>query len=391
MNVFESILFSMILLLFPILCYLFYLVVNKNTSDKTKEKMLKLSLVISIYLVKRYPLDMIFNYLILTIPLFICYKRNYKYLMLIANLILTIICYFRGGQYYIFYIFQFIVNYFFNKEKDYNKYVLTCVVVALLYMILFGSTHVIADLTYILAFILMVFVIRTTLVKGEELMSYHIEHKNLLKEREIRTSLFKITHEIKNPLAVCKTYTDIFDYNDPECAKRYIPIISGEIDKMLLLLQDFMLVNKDNINKDIMDINYLLEEVAHSFNEMRRFDIELDLIDDEIFINGDYNRLTQVMTNLIKNGYEANADIIKIRSYIENKMIAVAIIDNGDGIKECNKDKIYIPFFTTKKDGTGLGVPLSNEIVEAHGGTLIYSDNKGKGTVAKITIPIVDM
>ena len=155
MNVFESILFSMILLVFPILCYLFILIVNKNISDRNKDVVLKIALILSVYLVKRYPLDMIFNYLILTIPLFICYKRNYKFILLILNLILTIICYFRGGFYYIIFISQFVLNLLFNRKKDYVIYIIICLVGAIMHIVLFGSTHLIADATYLFAFVLM--------------------------------------------------------------------------------------------------------------------------------------------------------------------------------------------------------------------------------------------
>jgi two-component system sporulation sensor kinase A len=233
-------------------------------------------------------------------------------------------------------------------------------------------------------------IITYTIIKGEDVIDYHIEYNDLKKENEIRRSLFKISHEIKNPLAVIKAYVDIFDYNNIEKNKKYIKIISGEIDKMLLLLQDFLLVNKDNINFDIMDINLLLEDLVSTLYDLHKLKVELNIDDEEIYINGDYNRLTQVITNMVKNSYEANASEVEIKSYLKQHNVIIEVIDNGEGISKNISDKIFEPFFTTKKDGTGLGVPLSSEIVEAHGGTLVYLDNKNKGTIAKISLPIID-
>ena len=180
----------------------------------------------------------------------------------------------------------------------------------------------------------------------------------------------------------------MFDYNDKECAKKYIPIISGEIDKMLILLQDFLLVNKDNIKLDIMDVNMMLEDSTKGILGIQNLKYNIECSDEEIFINGDYNRLSQVVINLIKNGYEANATEVFIKSYVDDSNVIIDIIDNGDGINEINKEKMYEPFYTTKRDGTGLGVPLSKEIIEAHNGTLNYYKNDVKGTIARITLPI---
>ena len=97
------------------------------------------------------------------------------------------------------------------------------------------------------------------------------------------------------------------------------------------------------------------------------------------------------MTNLIKNSYEANASSIIVKSYRNNNQVVVEVIDNGDGITEEVYKRIYEPFYTTKRDGTGLGVSLSSEIIEAHMGTLKYYNNTPKGTVAKIMLPIQEI
>ncbi len=387
---FEDIIFSMILLLFPVLCYLFYVVANKNIDEKHRDLVLKFTLISTFYIIQKYPLDAFYNYLLLAIPLFISYKRNY--IMVTSFLIILGLIYSVSASSY--YFFLILINFvgilLFNRRKNYLQWIVIVFITSLAYILLFND-DIINNLIYLFAFAAIANLANYTITKGEEVINYHIEYKDLKKEREIRNSLFKITHEIKNPLAVCKAYIDLFDYDNPECAKKYVPIISSEVEKMLLLLQDFLLVNKDNINFDIMDINVLLEDIVSSMLNLNKFNIELDYIDDEVFINGDYNRLSQVMTNLVKNSLEAHANYVLIKSYIDDSDIIVEVIDNGEGLK-CDRTRIFEPFYTTKRDGTGLGVALSKEIIEAHSGTLEYLDNYDhQGTIAKISLPLQEI
>lgn len=385
MNMFEKIFFSMILLLFPILCYLFYIVANKNIDEKHRDLALDFTLISMFYLSIKYQLTEFYTILLLSIPIFLSYKRQI-YGVTLALVISALILYYQN-IYILLLIPNCLLNIIINKQQKYNKYLLITILSSLIWILFFDFNNVFRYTIDLLSYVVLVQLVQYTITKGEDIINYHIEYKDLKKEHEIRSSLFKITHEIKNPLAVCKAYIDMFDYNNPECAKKYVPIISNEIDKLLVLLQDFLLVNKDNINFDIMDVNVLLEDIVSSMSELNNFNIKLETLDDEIFINGDYNRLSQVMTNIIKNSFEAHADSVLIKLLLENNRININIIDNGDGISEVNKNKIYVPFFTTKKEGTGLGVSLSKEIIEAHNGTLEYCSNE-KGTTAKIFLPL---
>ncbi len=388
MNMFEEIVISMILIMFPLFCYLFYIVANNNIDEKHRDLALCFSLISSFYLIEKFDIDIFYKILLLSIPVFFAYKRKYYPVMSIL-LVTTIILHYDSIFSYLLFA-DFILVLFFKYDNIFFKTLLISTLTSLLFVVLSNQKPFMICIAYLISYIAVANLVSFTIRKGEEVITYHIEFNNMKKEYEIRHSLFKITHEIKNPLAVCKAYIDMFNYDDPKCAKKYIPIISGEIDKLLILLQDFLLVNKDNINFDIMDINVLLEEITASMCELNKFDIHLETLDDEVFINGDYNRLTQVMTNLIKNSFEAHANKVIIKLSVVNDEAIIEVIDNGDGIDETDKNKIYLPFFTTKKDGTGLGVSLSKEIIEAHNGILEYQSNN-KGTIAKISLPVHSM
>ena len=219
-------------------------------------------------------------------------------------------------------------------------------------------------------------------------------YKELQKEKQIRLSLFKITHEIKNPIAVCKGYLDMLDVRNKEQVTKYIPIIKSEIERLLILLQDFLLINKCNMDLDIMDINMLVEDTLDKMNLLlkeKNIKVNTNLIDDEVYINGDYNRLSQVMINIIKNSIEAikyDSGIINIKESIKNNEYYLTIEDNGEGMTKEVLSKMKEPFFTTKTRGSGLGISLIYEIVEAHGGSVNYISSYGKGTKVILKFPI---
>ena len=133
---------------------------------------------------------------------------------------------------------------------------------------------------------------------AEDILELHLKFCEIEHQKDITNSLFQITHEIKNPIAVCKGYLDMFDVNNVEHSKKYIPILKSEIYILLLLLQDFLSINRINIDKDIIDINLLLEEMMKRFFPIFRsknIKADFSIDEDEFYILADYNRLEQVL------------------------------------------------------------------------------------------------
>ena len=231
--------------------------------------------------------------------------------------------------------------------------------------------------------------------KCKEASKLFMSIKEIEESKQIKETLFKISHEIKNPLAVCKGYLDMYDYTNKEHNKKYVAIVKSEIEKTLIILQDFLNLTKTNLKKEILDINCLIEDCLDNIELLltsNNIKVKKELLDDEIYINGDYNRLHQVFVNVIKNSVEAMEESeekkILIRTTIISNYILIEIKDTGKGIDKELLEKIQEPFFTTKKNGTGLGVPLSIEIINAHGGKLEFKTQDNKGTTVKITLPL---
>ena len=181
---------------------------------------------------------------LLDIPLIIAYfkKRGFVGIMLS---IFIIFAYYQIDSHFLWLLsIQYIILYFLYRywnmtKKNYLSFINICLMIkafgVYVYQFLYQNITV-QDLTNT-TLVILIFVMITHLTvyifkKGEDIMNLHISMKQIEQETQYRTSLFKITHEIKNPIAVCKSYLDMFDFNNPD-HQRYIPIIKEEIQKIL--------------------------------------------------------------------------------------------------------------------------------------------------------------
>lgn len=409
MNMFRILFFDLIFILFPILVYIVFLAANNSISTKMKGLLFDILLLSSIYIVYQYNNDyVIINFLSLNSVVLIAYLKNR---VISANLmaILLLIFYYNSFDLTIFMAVPYLFLFFFYNLKRSNKinefifidlFLFTQYICLIFWLLLFNNNLYLSVTLFNTIFIMIfnyiiIHIIYLLYNLGENIIRYNVNYNALKHDCQIKMSLFKITHEIKNPIAVIKAYLDMMNIKDKKQVEKYIPIIQNEINRLLNLLQDFLLVNKANVSFDLMDMNMLIEDVVNQqlplFKD-RKIKFENDLIDDEIYINGDYNRLSQVIINIIKNSIEAidnsKNGIIKIKDSIKDNSLNIIIEDNGSGISKKNLLKIKEPFYTTKNRGTGLGVSLSDEIIKAHSGTLTYESIEGVGTKVIIKLPL---
>lgn len=404
MNLFLNILLYIILILFPLFIYLLYDAYNKIYDLKKSDLFLDFAIITSFYLVFTFKIDnFTFPYLIMNVPLVLAYlkKRN------ISILILSFLCclvlydlYHTNISLFFLEYFAYYIAYNFTNKKGFsfiNIFVLLkvffyCIYEFILKYHLMNIDYILNLSIMVVSFIIITYIIVLMFKKVSEIIIFNQDSKVLEEEKKLRMSLFKITHEIKNPITVCKGYLDMFDFNDIKKSKKFIRIIKDEINRVLILLEDFLSINKIKIEKDIIDLNLLLEEVTNSFIPILKdkgIDRIFHISKDELFINADYNRLNQVLINIIKNSIEAIEDngVICIYTKVEKDIVKIHIEDNGIGMDSDELNKIMEPFFTNKQNGNGLGVYLSNQIIEAHGGKIEYISKKNIGTKTIISLP----
>lgn len=400
-------------LLFPISIYIIVTAYFRNQKCNRQDVLLEITLYSSIYLLIKYGCEtnLIYPLILLNIPLLVAYLKEKSRIALTISLILII--YFAKHTHIdiIYLIIEYAIyfityRYLYSKKATSISVLTTFVVIKSFIMSLEMFLIFSPESNYVINFML-IFSIMTIftfigylilyfLNKGEEIIDLNDVISKLEKEKKLRESLFKITHEIKNPIAVCKGYLDMIDYKDTDKVERYIPIIKDEISRTLILMDDFLDYTKIQVEKDITDLYLLLEDTYKIVKPLfKKNQIKLTLNiddDDDVYMNLDYNRLKQVLVNLLKNSIEAK-DNHKKNNYVsidtirKNDEIIIRIKDNGIGMNTKSLEKVDEMFYTTKEKGTGLGVALSKEIISQHGGDIKYSSVKGKYTIVDIILP----
>jgi PAS domain S-box-containing protein len=147
-----------------------------------------------------------------------------------------------------------------------------------------------------------------------------------------------------------------------------------------------------NAIRDSLDVEEFMTELIEGFKvrescRLIRFDVQLEAF---VEVMADALLLKQAITNLVENAvksYNGTAGTVAISARSSGGRICIEISDNGDGIEPDNLDKVFLPFFSTRTDGTGLGLPLAKKIVDLHNGELVVRSVWGKGTTVQVVLP----
>ena len=212
----------------------------------------------------------------------------------------------------------------------------------------------------------------------------------------------KLAHEIKNPLTPIqlsidrlqeKFYKKILDGQDE--FKNYLTTINRQIKDIENLVNEFSSFARmpNPIFKKI-EISTVVNRAINFYKMSSINNLSFNNISKKLIINGDEEQLYRVFINLIKNSEDSilekrqiNSDFkgkISIEIKDNNDYIAITLTDNGKGIE--NITKIMTPYFTTKKDGTGLGLPIVSKIINEHLGDIVFKNNN-PGVKILITLP----
>ena len=203
-----------------------------------------------------------------------------------------------------------------------------------------------------------------------------------------------IAHEIRNPLGTLRGFAHYFG-NQPgvsEESKGYAELMTSEVDRLNRnvsgLLQfarprEPQLVNT-NLDKLISKTVVLME--SDFSKQALNFHWQCNT---DIVVSVDPDLILQVLMNLLKNSIHATSagGEVSISTSEDEHHVRIAVSDNGKGMTEQEREKMFDPFFTTRKTGTGLGLAVSHQIIEQHGGTLEVKTAEGEGTTVTIILP----
>jgi PAS domain S-box-containing protein len=225
------------------------------------------------------------------------------------------------------------------------------------------------------------------------------EVKRLQEQVELRERLTAlgemsagIAHELRNPMAVIAGYLALVSKKSAPPEQKIIRDVVTEINGMNRIIDDLLTFARPaSLNRVRINIRELIEGCVGSVIQAKGNNAQtrtvLDLPDLEISL--DEVLMRQALTNLVQNAVEAMPEggTLTIRGTSTNRELSLTIADTGTGISRDKLKKIFLPFFTTKDTGVGLGLALVHKIVLSHGGRIDVQSSEGQGTTFTVILP----
>lgn len=222
------------------------------------------------------------------------------------------------------------------------------------------------------------------------------ELKALEAQAELRHRLSSLgemaagmAHELRNPMAVISGYTKLLSRKSDDGSKKTVDAISAEVEIMNKIINDFLdFVKPPELNRSISDIKEIVIDALRIIEDRADIVTKTDL-PEGMSISADALLLRQAFSNLVRNSAEAMpaGGAISVSCRMIDGAVELLFSDSGGGIPEAIRQKVFLPFFTTKEKGTGLGLALAHRIIEQHGGFTEIVGSSG-GTSVRVVLPI---
>jgi signal transduction histidine kinase len=206
-----------------------------------------------------------------------------------------------------------------------------------------------------------------------------------------------VAHEVKNPINAIVLHLQLLQTKlaelDPD-TRRHMDIIGSEIhrlDRVVATLVDFMRARELHLEE--VDLRRVLEDVAMLASpdaEAHGVNIKIDMADDPLPIKVDMDLMKQALLNVVLNGVQAmpQGGPLTISARRDGNAVVAEVCDRGVGIAEEAHDKIFELYFTTKKDGNGIGLAQTYQILDWHHGSVAFESTEGVGTTFRFRIPL---
>ncbi|MEW6739814.1 MAG: HAMP domain-containing sensor histidine kinase [Nitrospirota bacterium] len=233
----------------------------------------------------------------------------------------------------------------------------------------------------------------------KERMEKQEQHIKNLEEEKIKMKgyerLYRVSadlaHELKNPLASISAAVQFL--NEGRNDREFIYMLGTETKRLTTLVNDFLLFSRpSDAPKEYVDLSETLKSLVNRPDSDKNSDkkITLNVINNaEVVANRTFMEVA--LNNIIKNAIEAAKSEVRVSLIRNQKEIKIGIEDNGTGINEDMKDKIFEPFVTTKTNGTGLGLAIAYRIITGFGGNIIIDRSSLGGAKFTIVFPTKEM
>lgn len=210
----------------------------------------------------------------------------------------------------------------------------------------------------------------------------------------------QVAHEIKNPLTPMKLSIQYLqnaatrdeDLDLPAMIKRVSKTLIEQIDNLTNIASEFSSYAKmPTATNEVFIINDVLASVHDLFRKREDMDIQLQVPINDLYVFADKSQIIRVFNNIVKNAIQSipksRRGLIHIKLYDTNDNVVISIEDNGVGIDDHMKEKVFYPNFTTKSSGMGLGLAICADIIQSFDGMIYFETEKGVGTKFLIELP----
>lgn len=239
--------------------------------------------------------------------------------------------------------------------------------------------------------------VSNVVVVGREITE-RTKTEELLRKSEKLSALGQlaagVAHEIRNPMTALRGFIQLLR-EKTNSHDDYFNIMLSELNRVEQIVSEFLMLSKNRVARVA---NYPLSSILNHVLSLleaeailRNVQLTFDCVGDMPVVACDEGQLKQVFVNVIKNGMEAmpNGGILEVNCLLTTpNHVAIRFQDYGVGIPEEQMHRLGEPFFTTKAEGTGLGLMVSHKIIEEHGGNMNISSEVGKGTVVEVLLPM---
>jgi signal transduction histidine kinase len=215
------------------------------------------------------------------------------------------------------------------------------------------------------------------------------------RRRGMETMTTKLAHELKNPLSAIKSLVQLeLRRTTDDKSKQRLEVVFSEAERMQALLKDYLSFARptDEVRVAELELSELMAEVGELLTgRAEAAGIELSVTGTGGAMLADSRLLKEALVNLASNALEATprGGSVDVTYHVGARGASIVVRDTGKGMAPEVRERIGTPFFTTRDDGTGLGVVIARTAIRQHHGTLEYTSTPGIGTIATIAIPAV--
>ncbi len=223
-----------------------------------------------------------------------------------------------------------------------------------------------------------------------------IQERNLLWKEFAQ----QVAHEVKNPLTPMRLNIQYLQRaiaenrpNKDALTEKVCNIILEQIDNLNHIASEFSTLAKlDEAHPTIFNLNDTLEKLVQLFRAEESITIEYRIQNTRIEVQMDKSYFIRSVTNILKNAIQAflpdQEKLLQITCKVSGNNVQIAIKDNGPGIPEHMKEKIFTPYFTSKSTGTGIGLSMTKNMIEMSNGYVTFETSETNGTIFFIKLPI---